>query len=200
MIMFVNPSSSDQPLPTSKKPIPPDQKIVQSIPADSELFKILGSSSPAKPFDINSKIVQDHSRPLFDIRSMALGTFFGGPLAGGYFFYKNYKNQGHLTTGLLAIFVSIILTVILLVASAFIENLIRISLPTQTYSLIWVGIVYFLFKRFQEQKVAEHKRAGGPLYKYRFIGVAIVSVLIILGCMIGYLKLVDMVGGIPVSD
>lgn len=90
------------------------------------------------------------------------GTFLGGPLAAGYFFYKNFKALGESD--------KITPTWIITIISMFILVFISLSIPDDTnfpsfiIPLIQASIASVLFSNYQKDKVSLHIENGGEFY------------------------------------
>ncbi|HVN94704.1 MAG TPA: hypothetical protein VMT38_13470 [Terracidiphilus sp.] len=119
---------------------------------------------------------------LYDVAAIAIAAFFGGPLAGAILMASNYRKLGQGNNAMLAL--------VLGAAGSAVE--IFLSLKSTASPLV-ATVVLFLAtavagRQLQEQAVKTHVAWGGQLYsKWRAFGVAIATIVILGGALIGYL-------------
>lgn len=116
---------------------------------------------------------------VFSERMIRMAAFFGGPLAVGYLFVENYKalDQAHKVSK--AWVISIVGTIILLVLSYYMEEL--VDVPAVGFGIISIAITQVLYKKEQEQGVTQHIEQGGALQSpWRAAGIIILSFAITL--------------------
>ena len=112
-------------------------------------------------------------------RAIFFGTFIGGPLVGGFMFYKNFKSLGDYSklkpTWIITIF---IFTLTLLFIYITPDD---IQLPNYIFPIIYTSIALGSFKKYQESNIIIHKESGGEVYSwFMIIGVTLIGLIITL--------------------
>jgi hypothetical protein len=119
---------------------------------------------------------------LYDVGAVFLAAFLGSPLAGAVLIASNYRKLGQGGNGILA----------LIVGAAASAGLILMSLKS-TQSPAIASIVLFVCtglaaRELQGNAIKTHVAWGGQLFsKWRAVGVAIVTSLVLGGALVGYL-------------
>jgi hypothetical protein len=101
-------------------------------------------------------------RKIFTANNIWTGTMIGGPLAGGYYLYKNFKafDDNDWSIAIFTLLVSIVFTIALVIIIPFLpENLPGILIP-----LLYTGIVHFIVVLTQEKNIKKHISENGKLH------------------------------------
>jgi hypothetical protein len=119
---------------------------------------------------------------LYDVAAIGIAAFFGGPLAGTVLMASNYRKLGQGNNGVLA----------LILGAAASVGLIYMALRTTANpaiaSVVLMVCTALAAKQLQGEPIKVHVAWGGQLYsKWRAVGVAIVTTLVLGGALIGYL-------------
>ncbi|MDB5205586.1 MAG: hypothetical protein JWR72_661 [Flavisolibacter sp.] len=128
------------------------------------------------------------SRKLYNERSILIGTFIGGPLAGGYLIAQNFKALNDPAKAVKTWIVTI-LVLLLTMATAFVPALDK--LPTFFYSFIFCMIAHFMAKKFQGSNIQLHQVSGGQLYNtWRAVAAGVIFMLLMVAfiLVISYLQ------------
>jgi hypothetical protein len=118
------------------------------------------------------------NKGVFTTKNIWTGTMLGGPIAGGYYLYKNFKIFGNTKKAILSIIISIAFTILLLSLIKFIPA----NVPNLLIPVIYTVIFYIIAKIFQEDAIIEYLekeqiKAGWG----KTILVAIICVIITIG-------------------
>ena len=132
----------------------------------------------------------------------------GGPLAGGYFLYRNFKIFNNTLNAKLSLFLSLFVTVFLL----FIVDDIPENVPHLLIPIIYTGIIYIIVIYFQGKAIDEYVEQEKELAGWiKTIVISLVCLLITAGLyslpkMANYYKhykvrtAVDAIGNVPELD
>ena len=118
---------------------------------------------------------------LYDINTIALGAFWGGPLAPGYMLYANYKKLGE-EEGAKNILIWTILITYLMFGGLFMlpEQTLE-KMPTTLIPFLTTIAVYFIAKHFQGEVLDCHRVQGGLLFsRWRALWVGLVCAVLTL--------------------
>jgi tetratricopeptide (TPR) repeat protein len=85
---------------------------------------------------------------------------FGGPLAGGYMIYRNYKIFGEHHKARMAMVVCALITLTLVQVVLRLDGII-IDIPTYLLPAINSSVAYWFLHKYQESKIKAHKAGGG---------------------------------------
>lgn len=128
----------------------------------------------------NSLFESTITHKLYKERAVFIGTFLGGPLAGGLLLAQNFKSleqpENATKTWLLAIF-----GFLLIIATAFIPVLDQ--LPAFVYSLACCLATHGAARKFQGKDIVMHQANGGRFYssgRAAFIGISLSIILVVL--------------------
>jgi hypothetical protein len=89
---------------------------------------------------------------VFTKNNIWTGTMLGGPLAGGFYLYKNFKLFNDQKNAILSLIFSILFTLfLLLILDSIPENFPNIIIP-----IIYTGIIYSIAEIFQGKSIDEH--------------------------------------------
>lgn len=126
------------------------------------------------------------SQKVYNETGIALGTFFGGPIATGYLFVANYKNlgKGHLSKkvwGITAVVFILYCTILFII-----QEIVTINIPNVVFPIISVAIARQLFKQQQEKDVEAHIQQGGEVYSlWRAGGISFIFSLVMISIFMG---------------
>lgn len=124
---------------------------------------------------------------LYSQKSIGLATFLGSPLAAGFLVRKNFLLLGDEKKAKHALALGIISTVIIFAGIFSLPAAVIDRIPNYVIPLIYMGIVHLLVEKVQGASLREHETAGGEFYSpWRAAGIGIVSLIIIIPGMIGY--------------
>ena len=114
---------------------------------------------------------------IYKNRAFWVGTFLGGPLVAGYLFSENFKTLGQPDKVKPTWIITIIATIVIFSGVFMIPE--NINIPNQIIPIAYTAIAFGLFKKYQEEKTAEHINQGGLIHNWgRVIGVGVVGLLI----------------------
>jgi hypothetical protein len=129
--------------------------------------------------------------PIYKFNQVALATFLGGPLAGGYVIAENFKAFNEPEKVRKTWIYATLTTIGLFSAAYFLPN--RVPIPTHLLPLIIAVAANFITKQTQGAKIDTHVNAGLPVYGWgRTIGIALVAVLITVAIFVLVLLLMDL--------
>jgi hypothetical protein len=128
---------------------------------------------------------------VFNERQLYLGSFLGGPFAIAYFLSQNFKLFKEDKKAMLTWVITIVFSAVLLA--------ILFSLPDNSSTigdraipLVYTLVSIVIYNVTQKDKVATHINSGGALQSWgKTILVSIISVLLFLGVIFGYVFLDD---------
>lgn len=119
------------------------------------------------------------TRRLYNERSILIGTFLGGPLAGGFLLAQNFKALDQPVKARIT-WAATIATLLLLIGTAFIPFFDQI--PSMVYSFAFCFAAHSFAKHFQGRQIVLHQEGGGQLYStWRAAGFGLVSLVLMLG-------------------
>ncbi len=127
---------------------------------------------------------------LYSQRSIAIATYFGGPVAAGVLIRRNFINLGKEEYGKHALFIGVISTVLLFVGLFSTPEHIIDLIPGPLLPLIYTVIIYLIVDRLQGQDLKQHKMAKGQFYSgWKAAGIGSIYMVIIMGIIFGYVFL-----------
>ena len=112
-------------------------------------------------------------------KAIGIATYLGGPLVGGLFLYKNFKLFDEDDGARNVLIFSFILffaffELVLLIPDAVFDKIPRFVIPS-----IYTGILYYIFKKFQDEKVSNFLASGGRKASgWKIFGVSAIGLLI----------------------
>jgi hypothetical protein len=128
--------------------------------------------------------------PVYTEKKTAVGVFLGGPLAGGYYFWRNFKTLGRSKPAVIALVVAGIVLLVTLTC-ALVPGLDR--LPNSLFWVLQMAIMYGCYISFLREPVAEYLRQGKPAFGWgNTIAVSLLSAALTIGIFLG----VGYLGGI----
>jgi hypothetical protein len=121
--------------------------------------------------------------PIYNAKHVRLGTFFGGPLVGGYFIAENYKAFGEYGKANTTWIYSIAATIIRFSSVFLIPEM--AYMPNYISPIAYCWIAYYLVEHFQGDQINAHAATGhaffgwGRVVLIGFIGLAITIALLL---------------------
>lgn len=85
---------------------------------------------------------------LYTEKQIEVATFFGGVLPAGILFYKNFMRLGKELQAYLSLVISLSLISLLIFISAFVEDSVIHKIPNYFFNLIWLLLVYFVYRLY----------------------------------------------------
>ena len=120
---------------------------------------------------------------LYKDRTIAIGTFLGGPLVAGYLVAENFKHLGEADKVRTAWVVAIMATVAILGAVFYIPGAQKI--PHYIIPLLYTGIAQFLVQQYQGNAIKEHIAKGGQMYSvWRAVWIGLVGAVILVALVV----------------
>lgn len=115
---------------------------------------------------------------LFNLSAIMLGTFLGGPVAGGYLIYSNYVMLGVPERGKQVLLYAVVIMYGLIGSMLFLPEQTVDKIPRFLIPWVCAAIAYFVAKKLQGELVLHHAEAGGQFYaRWRAVWVTLVCVL-----------------------
>ena len=114
---------------------------------------------------------------LYSLGAVALGTFFGTPIAGAYFIVQNLKQLGRSAETTQAWAMGVGVFVALLALSFFLPD----SMPATPITAIQVAGMYFYAKQLMEKDVTTRRAVGGLFFStWRAVGIGLLFLMALL--------------------
>lgn len=127
---------------------------------------------------------------IYKDRAIAIATFFGGPLVGGYLMSENFKVFGERSKSQKALIYSILATVLIFVAAFSIPY--SVDLPAPVIPLTYTIVAQQLVKWLQGKPIQQHLEAGGETHNgWRVFGISFIGFLIIVTAIFAYISISD---------
>jgi hypothetical protein len=115
---------------------------------------------------------------IFTKNNIWVGTMLGGPLAGGYYLYRNFKIFNNSLNAKLSLLLSILITIFLL----FVANSIPENVPRSLIPVIYTGIIYIIATYSQGKTIDEYIEQKKELAGWRkTIVISLVCLFITAG-------------------
>jgi 4-amino-4-deoxy-L-arabinose transferase-like glycosyltransferase len=116
---------------------------------------------------------------LYTDRSIAIATFLGGPLAGGYLAADNFKQLGQTDKVRKTWALSIAVTLLIVAALILIPD--NPKIPPYILPLLYTALAQVLVQKYQRGALLNHIEEGGQLYSiWRAVWISIVAALAII--------------------
>lgn len=123
---------------------------------------------------------------LYSSNAIAMATFLGGPLVAGYLLCENYRVLGEEKKAKQAFVLGIIATIVVFGGLLLLPETIVDRIPNYVFPAIFAGIASWIVETKQGDILRQHKAFGNAFYSgWRSAGLALVSALIILICVVG---------------
>lgn len=124
---------------------------------------------------------------LYSLKSIALGSFIGSPLAAGYLISENYKALNEPDKARNTIITYIIATILLFIVLFLIPEEILDKVPSFIIPIIYTAIIGVIVEKQQGAILRSHEENGNELYSgWRAAGIGLVTVVIIIALVFGY--------------
>lgn len=136
---------------------------------------------------LNEKSVFEEvpTEKIYTEKAIAVGTFLGGPLVAGYLMSENFK-VFHESNKVAKTWIISILSTIAVFRLIFVipES---INIPNVLFPLIYMGIVGYLTKIYQQQNINQHIEKGGETFSgWRTAGISIVGCMVTIMPIVGF--------------
>ena len=118
---------------------------------------------------------------IYTDKAVGVATYLGGPLVGGYLLSRNFKILGEEDKARNAIFLGLILFFIIFELLFLVPDSIINKIPNTIIPGIYTLIFYFLFKKYQDEKVKTYlKEGGGKASGWKIFGISIIGLILTL--------------------
>lgn len=127
---------------------------------------------------------------LYSPYAISVATGLGGPLAGGYLIASNFRELGNERKHIIAILVSLALTVLIFGVLAFASFLDRF--PDALFPMVFGATAYFSARVLQGAAIDSHLLTGGAFHSvWRVTVLALVAGLLQLGALLAVVYLAE---------
>jgi hypothetical protein len=128
---------------------------------------------------------------LYSQKQIAVATFIGSPLAGGWFMATNYRELGQDALATQAIWWGIGGAI----AMMFIAFLLPDNFPNSVLPIACAGGMHALAESKLGGPIKEHRAAGGPLFSWwRVVGIGLLCALMLVAVIFGAIFILAMLG------
>ncbi|MBP9781332.1 hypothetical protein KBC89_01620 [Candidatus Woesebacteria bacterium] len=128
----------------------------------------------------HNTIVNNHSKKVFSTKSIVVGSFLGGLLAGGYFLFHNFNAVGKQKIARNILVGSLLFTFAIILFLFFIDG-ITVEIPSflipVTYTMVFMQISNFFFQKHGEL-IKEQSITLEPWY--RTVAISVLGLLVFL--------------------
>lgn len=115
-------------------------------------------------------------KSLYSLRAIAIGTFFGGPLAAGLLMRRNSINLGNASQGFNALMIGILITFVAVSLAMIIPDNIDNGAIGGLLAAAYALIVYSIAYRMHGKALKDHAIENGPFYsRWRAFGIGLAS-------------------------
>lgn len=129
------------------------------------------------------------AQKLYNERAILIGTFVGGPLAGGYLLARNFAVLNEPAKAGKT-WIATVGVLLLLIASSFFS--LTDKIPPVVYGLALGWTAHFVAVKYQGSKISQHRENGGKFYStWRAVFAGAVSLLLLIGLVVGLYYLQD---------
>lgn len=140
--------------------------------------------------------MEDHLLPdvpwfrIYQLRSVFIGTFIGGPLIAGYLVAENFKQLGEpgkmKNTWIIAISATVLLFAVIFLFPG------SDKIPAPVIPVAYSGIAQLLAEKYQGKEVRRHMEAGGRFYSsWRAVWIGLTGFLLMLAIILIILLVVN---------
>jgi len=124
-------------------------------------------------------------KSLYSLRAIAIGTFFGGPLAAGLLMRRNSINLGNAGQGFNALMISILITFVAVSLAMIIPDNVSDNTIGSLLSAVYTLIIYFIANRMHGEQLKKHADEEGLFYsRWRAFGIGMASGVVTLAFII----------------
>lgn len=128
----------------------------------------------------------EESKKLFSQSSIALATYFGGPIAAGYLIKKNFDAYDQKDNGNKAFIIGIVATIVIFVGIYFIPEAVLDKIPNLLIPAIYTGIIYLIVEKIQGKWLKDHKAEGGVFHSgWKATGIGAIFLVILVAFVVG---------------
>lgn len=125
-------------------------------------------------------------------KAIGIATFIGGPAAAGYLIGVNFRNLNETSKGLTALVLGIVFTLFLLSLGFILPEPVLDKFPSAFLPMIYTGLIYIIVDNTQGKALKEHEEKGNEFFSaWRAAGIGLVSLMLILLLIFGYIFLYD---------
>lgn len=117
---------------------------------------------------------------LFSTIAISLTTFICGPFAGVYMLSRNFKGLGNNHAARNTMIIGMIASALFIIGFFILPDNITSKIPGSLISLVFAGIITAFTYSRQGNDLSEHKRKNFPFFKWRVLGVGLISILVTL--------------------
>ena len=128
-------------------------------------------------------------RKLYTERAILIGTFIGGPLAGGYLLAQNFSTlDKKADAGRTWLIVTVLM--LLTMSTAFVPAL--DSIPAFVYSFVFCLAAHSAARKLQGSQIHFHQENGGSMHNtWKAVLVGVVFFLLMMAFILGIVYLQD---------
>jgi len=129
-----------------------------------------------QPTPIHQPQPAEPPKSLYSLKSIALGTFFGGPLAAGLLMRRNSINLGNAGQGFNALMIGILMTFVAVSLAMIIPDNVNDNTIGSLLAGVYTLIIYFIANRMHGVQLKKHADEEGPFYSgWRAFGIGMAS-------------------------
>lgn len=121
---------------------------------------------------------------IYSEKAIAVATFMGGPLVAGYLMSENFKVFGEISKVKKTWIISILSTIVVFGLIFSIPE--SVNIPNVVFPLIYLGIVSYLTKIYQQKNINEHVEKGGEQYNgWRTFAISVIGCVVTVVPLLG---------------
>lgn len=123
----------------------------------------------------------ENIKKVYSKKSVILATLLGGPIAGAYLFFRNFRALQEENKAKISLVIGIIFTLSLIYVDFILSIPIVQNIPAFIILAANAGLASFLFLRFQEDKVSELVESGGEYFSsWNAAGTSLLCLIVTL--------------------
>ncbi|MDR6760145.1 hypothetical protein J2Y38_000324 [Flavobacterium sp. 2755] len=139
----------------------------------------------------NSNFQEIPDQKIYSQKAIRVGTFLGGPLVAGYLLSQNFKTFNDFEKVKRTWIITLIGTVLIFGFIFLIPE--NVLVPNFIFPLIYMSIVAYFTKQYQEEKINEHLKNGGEEFGWgRTIAISIAGCILIIAIMLSVFLATDL--------
>lgn len=120
-------------------------------------------------------------------KAMGLATFLGGPLAGTYMLFENFKALEKPREAQVALISGVTFTLLLFSVLFALPEEISERIPNQILPAVYTMILWGFIEHYQGETLKLHKEHGNAFFsRWRAAGIGLISLCVILTGVFGY--------------
>jgi hypothetical protein len=121
---------------------------------------------------------------IYSENAIRIGTFLGGPLVAGYFIAENFSVFNDFDKVKKTWIITVLSTIFIFGLIFLIPE--NINIPNIIFPIIYMSVASYLAKRFQEEKINEHKKNGGEEFGgWRTAGISLLGCIVTVAVLLG---------------